>query len=157
MTMNICTYAGMYVCMNASVSVCMYLCLRILNRRRRTCCFLPTKFLTKKFWFHQIFQVSDRTDRQTVRQTVRQTDRQTERQIDRQTVRHTFTQTDRQTDRRTDRQTDRQTDRRTDGRTDRQTDRRNKYVLGLPCFKKLSSEYSNLIDFFLRQQYIIRG
>ena len=28
----------------------------------------------------------------------------------------------------------------TDRRTDRQTDRRNKYVLGLPCFKKLSSE-----------------
>ena len=26
-------------------------------------------------------------------------------------------------------------------RTDRQTDRRNKYVLGLPCFKKLSSEF----------------
>ena len=24
---------------------------------------------------------------------------------------------------------------------DRQTDRRNKYLLGLPCFKKLSSEY----------------
>ena len=31
---------------------------------------------------------------------------------------------------------DRQTDRQTDRRTDRQTDRRNKYVLGLPCFKK---------------------
>ena len=41
---------------------------------------------------------------------------------------------------RQDRQTDRQTDRRTDRQTDGQTDRRNKYVLGLPCFKKLSSE-----------------
>ena len=26
------------------------------------------------------------------------------------------------------------------GQTDGRTDRRNKYVLGLPCFKKLSSE-----------------
>ena len=40
--------------------------------------------------------------------------------------------------------TDRQTDRRTDGQTDRQTDRRNKYVLGLPCFKKLSSEWDSI-------------
>ena len=30
---------------------------------------------------------------------------------------------------------------RTDRRTDGRTDRRNKYVLGLPCFKKLSSEF----------------
>ena len=29
---------------------------------------------------------------------------------------------------------------RQDRQTDGQTDRRNKYVLGLPCFKKLSSE-----------------
>ena len=34
------------------------------------------------------------------------------------------------------------TDRQTDGQTDGQTDRRNKYVLGLPCFKKLSSEFN---------------
>ena len=35
---------------------------------------------------------------------------------------------------------------RTDGRTDGRTDRRNKYVLGLPCFKKLSSEFCLAFD-----------
>ena len=37
-----------------------------------------------------------------------------------------------------------QTDRRTDGRTERQTDRRNKYVLGLPCFKKLINQIEDV-------------
>ena len=44
----------------------------VKNRRRRTCCFLPTKCFTKMFWFHQsflVFLVSDRTDRRTDRQT----------------------------------------------------------------------------------------
>ena len=63
--------------------------------------------------------------------------------------------------------TDRQTDRQTDGQTDGQTDRRNKYVLGLPCFKKLSSEFirslipipDRIVDYYLQLkiQYFFLG
>ena len=46
------------------------------------------------------------------------------------------------------------TDGRTDGQTDGRTDRRNKYVLGLPCFKKLSSEFGICIGILSKTDFV---
>ena len=40
------------------------------------------------------------------------------------------------------------------GRTDRQTERRNKHIVGLPCFEKLSSEHEYIP---LEDNYMSRG